>query len=392
MPARLIQNVQYASLYKFIVSIGVLLIVAPVVVAFFFFEGQTSLMMSKEAWDSLIPAAKEVLETKFQMHKDAVNLYYKYALGVFGCGIIVCLAGGIMWWKVQQIEDDILNENRKHSKLQNANDKQQAQRISEKRAESGELDLDLEELNKKHLQEPQTTSSEQEAREQALAQQDVASPKNEEKRVERADWTTSAPGVPEEEKTHQGEIPESTPQPKQHQTRLPDVLDYLRPGNCAQLEDACAEFVKRLLGGDYSVRRGVMLQAHYLDVVAQSQLPDFSDIIYEYKSIRHARRARIMMQQWMNQLYRLMLTYSDDTGRKCRICLMLIVPKGGMEDMKLALDGKVECNDRVSVLLVEWEALYMLIRLNNPENFVFEIQQKPRSQRRRVRPPSLFTS
>lgn len=99
------QQLQYDSFYKFLVSVGIALVAAPIALLLFLISGKEDLLISQEEMASLCAESAEIIQLKLQY----LSIIYKYAplicmaLILTGCCLIY---RGCKKWKVIQTKQD----------------------------------------------------------------------------------------------------------------------------------------------------------------------------------------------------------------------------------------------------------------------------------------------
>ena len=100
------QQLQYDSFYKFMVSAGITLVVAPTVLLFFLVSGKEAVILSREEMASLCPESAELVYRRFTY----LSFLYKYTLVIcitlFALGAVLIIFGCIKWWKIQKELDE----------------------------------------------------------------------------------------------------------------------------------------------------------------------------------------------------------------------------------------------------------------------------------------------
>lgn len=100
-------KLQYDSFYKFIVSVGFLLIVAPVFLLHFWMSGIYDLAITQQDLEALAPSAAELLSMKM----DCVNMVLSKLPIIFICveavGVGLFIWGCYRWFSIQIYLDRI---------------------------------------------------------------------------------------------------------------------------------------------------------------------------------------------------------------------------------------------------------------------------------------------
>lgn len=101
------EKLQYDSFYKFIVSVGFLLIVAPVFLLHFWMSGIYDLAITQQDLEALAPSATELLSMKM----DCVNMVLSKLPIIFICveavGVGLFIWGCYKLYSIQKYLDSI---------------------------------------------------------------------------------------------------------------------------------------------------------------------------------------------------------------------------------------------------------------------------------------------
>ncbi len=102
----MIPKLEFGQLYKFVVSLGFVLMAAAVVGPWAILRDQGALLVSSETLEDLTPRAQRVLELK-QEHVEWIATWYPWAsLVLFLAGASLALWGLVRWWVRQQVADE----------------------------------------------------------------------------------------------------------------------------------------------------------------------------------------------------------------------------------------------------------------------------------------------
>lgn len=95
-------QLQYDSLYKFMVSAGIALVVAPIALLIFLVSGRDDLLISQDEMSSLCAESAELVHRRFTY----LSFLYKYTFAIclilFVIGFILIALGCIKWWGIQK--------------------------------------------------------------------------------------------------------------------------------------------------------------------------------------------------------------------------------------------------------------------------------------------------
>lgn len=99
-------KLEFGQLYKFVVSLGFVLMVAALIGPWAILRDQGALLVNRQTLDELTPRAQQVLEIKQQHAEWIVKVYPWAALVLFIGGAVVAVWGLIHWWNRQQVADE----------------------------------------------------------------------------------------------------------------------------------------------------------------------------------------------------------------------------------------------------------------------------------------------
>ena len=123
-------NLQYDTFYKFIVSVGIVLIIAPLVCLHYLASGSYDIIMTQEEANILSEFSSNLLNTKVKY----VHIFYKYlpfiCIVFIAIGLLCVVCGCLKWFQIQETLDQItkLDLEEKELHIQNMS----AQEIAEK--------------------------------------------------------------------------------------------------------------------------------------------------------------------------------------------------------------------------------------------------------------------
>lgn len=104
------ENLKYDSLYKFMVSLGVIIILATILVNNYIFYNNEIILITNEEISQLTDISSKIITQKQKLLYDMVNNYkniFCASLAIAGFGIGLLLLGSIFWYiNVQKIEDE----------------------------------------------------------------------------------------------------------------------------------------------------------------------------------------------------------------------------------------------------------------------------------------------
>ena len=100
-------KLQYDSFYKFIVSVGVILIIAPLFCLHYLVSGSYDIIMTEEEANNLSQISSEFLNIKIQYVQSIFKYLPTVCLIFIGIGIIFTFWGCFKWFQIQKTLDQI---------------------------------------------------------------------------------------------------------------------------------------------------------------------------------------------------------------------------------------------------------------------------------------------
>ena len=99
---------EFDSIYKFVISIGIIFILSPLVVFYLLFNKNINLLISKEEFDKLTQISQEIINIKQKLFLDFINNHKCYTIAriaiIIGLALIIF---GIYGWKKVQGQVDL---------------------------------------------------------------------------------------------------------------------------------------------------------------------------------------------------------------------------------------------------------------------------------------------
>lgn len=111
----MMDKISFESRYKFIVSIGGVLLILPFTILYGIMKLSNDLIISNETINGLTRVSKEIIEKKQNVFLNTINstIFYIFLILLFLVGIVCVIKGLIDWGNIQQKEDhkkDLENE------------------------------------------------------------------------------------------------------------------------------------------------------------------------------------------------------------------------------------------------------------------------------------------
>lgn len=99
---------EFDSLYKFVISVGIIFILSPLVVFYLLFNKNIDLLISKEEFAKLTQTSQEIIIIKQKLFLDLINSHKYYIIAGFAMTIgLALIAFGIYGWRKAQWQVDL---------------------------------------------------------------------------------------------------------------------------------------------------------------------------------------------------------------------------------------------------------------------------------------------
>lgn len=120
-------KISFESRYKFIVSLGIMLLVSPFIIIYILAEMSKDILITSKALNELNDISIEVMQIKQGTYLKIIssNIFYGLLIGLFVIGLILIIIGLYDWGKVQKQEYRKLELENEHFELENKNLKRQ---------------------------------------------------------------------------------------------------------------------------------------------------------------------------------------------------------------------------------------------------------------------------
>lgn len=99
------EKLEYSDLNKFLVSVGVTLIVISVLLPWLYLREPFDLLLQQDQISKLTKEAIQIVTNRQHFVAGFVNYIFKVSVGLFSIGLISIIFGLIRWWKNQRILD-----------------------------------------------------------------------------------------------------------------------------------------------------------------------------------------------------------------------------------------------------------------------------------------------
>lgn len=98
----MIENLQYDSFYKFIVSIGTILIVAPIIGLHYLVSGSYDIILSKQEFNNLSETSLQLISNKQKWINIVFNILPYLFIALIFIGLICIIVGSYKWYDIQK--------------------------------------------------------------------------------------------------------------------------------------------------------------------------------------------------------------------------------------------------------------------------------------------------
>lgn len=102
----MIENLQYDSFYKFIVSIGTILIVAPIIGLHYLISGSYDIILSKQEFNNLSDTSLQLISNKQKWINIVFNILPYLFIALIFIGLICIIVGSYKWYNIQKKLDE----------------------------------------------------------------------------------------------------------------------------------------------------------------------------------------------------------------------------------------------------------------------------------------------
>lgn len=95
---------EFDSLYKFIISVGIIFILSPFVIFYILFNKNINLLINKEEFNKLTQTSQEIVNMKQQLFLKLID---KPVLYIVICGIVGFLLVGYGVWRWHEVQKQL---------------------------------------------------------------------------------------------------------------------------------------------------------------------------------------------------------------------------------------------------------------------------------------------
>lgn len=276
------KNLVYDNLYKFLVSLGIILIVLPIAGMIFFYN-TNSVLINQEEYDLLSEVSKNALLQRESIYSMLIHFPRWIAYGSIILGIILFVIGLCNWAITQRILDTKLKAE----------------------AKKATLEADCQEMTKQEIKR-KIIKEEDESKSSIIngkVSQEV------EKEVAIDEYTKNKEqddrNIIDSEESQKG---------KKEQFWIERYL---------QAEELLFSYTKRIYGYDYSFKNNVRIDEKEYDAIGISRMSDI-DIIAEFRYVEDYSSRILDTLSWsIGNLQKTRKKYSKETKRNSRGILLI---------------------------------------------------------------------
>jgi len=289
-----LNKLQFGSFYKFVVSVGVVLIIVPALVLHSFLTGSYDILISEQEYLALSQHSLNSLRYR----KEFIDIFFSRPLCTFFIvcvffiipGVLCIFWGSHKWYKVQKELDD-------------------------------NISLDVQ---KKRFNVEELTLSANTERVLKKSGEDIIL-------GDKTDSTESEQKTDTEPRTNYA------------------VLDYIK------VENACFKYLEAKLSG-YEVQQGVKIGGRMCDIVAISKR-DNADLIYEIKYWRKPPSSSVISET-LSHLNQFGADYGKKVGLGIQVKLLIVSGKEQLNSIRKMIEKRVEFYPFVEVKYLSQDELY----------------------------------
>jgi hypothetical protein len=112
-------KVEYGDFYKFMSSVGIVLIGLTFLVPWLFLREPFGLLTKQQDLFLLTPIAQTILQERQELISNLIHIIPWYSLIVFGSGVIILVCGAYKWWsKTQKMQDELSQLEKRKKQLE----------------------------------------------------------------------------------------------------------------------------------------------------------------------------------------------------------------------------------------------------------------------------------
>ena len=287
-----VDKLKYDSFYKFLVSLGIILITLPFAGLIYIANFKVTLI-DEEEYNNLSDYSVSSLEYKQRLY-ELLDKYFPKMIPVFLIlGVIFLLLGGIPWFIMQRELDKQL---RSDTKLKESDLKMRQMSFTEK-------------YNK--------------------VKQEIEDEEAAEKLVENTEIDNNVDNKTNDNNEHQVAVDNSNEKEKTEPATAENKIDSIqnRMLKYIDIEEKVCEILTQRYSSQYTVLKNVKIGEGYFDAIAVSH-ESGPDIIFEIKKYI---KPTYIYKSTIHSLYFAKEIYEEINNKKCKIVIIIVSPKKNIE-------------------------------------------------------------
>ena len=333
MPYRFIGNIQYASLCKFMVSLGVLFVFLPLIILYLFLSRQDGVVFSKNEWLTYTEESKYLLTAKNQLYVAVVDWFPYLSCASIIAGVIFFVIGFIKWNKLQELE---IEEKKVGVENMKGGTKEQIQMKHDRK------ELQEEDSEKPYISDDRLSPI-------SNKETDAVPSKNNEAQLD--------------------EVEKKLPNAPNIRLTLSE-----RRARFELLLNECAAIMQNRFYMTHEVRQNVEINGKCYDMVAVSKNDTDCDIIYEvivaFSKFPRLHRAAIAF------LTKSRIEYKKHVGRACKAVLLIVAPENCSQLYERCIKRDyihLKNSEEMSFMFANVDRLEQLIQMKKDGSIIHEL-------------------
>lgn len=315
------KNIVYDNLYKFLVSLGLILIIFPIA-AFVYIYSVEPVLISKEEYDLLSDISRNMLFQKQSFTSAIINLPSWIYVSILVFGMTSLCVGLIEWWKIQKELDKklVAEAGKLNLEFQQMTNQEKKDKVKEEILSSISNDVAIEGSD--------ITKDEKDSEDKLMLDHEVCEDSNEtnsqnvessvsndlKAECDEAESDNVKNNQSDREKTEEKEIQEYHFKANDMKSRIDKYM---------QVEDWACRYFQKTYGYDYTFSHNVSINRFYYDIIGVSKYSNM-DLIIEIKYNNNKSINFSYLSRSLDALCRARMEYEMKTKRNNRAILMII--------------------------------------------------------------------
>lgn len=288
-------KLKYDSFYKFLVSLGIILITLPFAGLIYIANFKVNVINQKE-YENLSDYTVRSLEHK-QHFLEMIDRYYPKVMPFLFClGCICLLAGGVYWFRMQRLLDKQL------------------------RSDTIKKEIEVQQLTPLEIVNEKSKEIEEEEKSEKVTEDDNKTPISETDTAPsnaKADTAKPSGGIAEPSSPIVGELTgKAISSALTHSAKLLKTLT---------VEAKVIEKLTQKYSSKYDIRSNIKIDNTSFDAIAFSQLGDEPDIVFEIRYYQSVDKLIFLLIY--DKLMYLKNSYKERYGKNCKLILIIVCPK-----------------------------------------------------------------